>query len=136
MLEPERFDRFFKLALHLRICKGGLCARVRGADQDICLYAGLLRCFGEVKVEIEVNLALCFYAACSRFCRTEPAEQDLGLQLAWEEGWPFRRIGRGYGGELCGGGGVGEVAAGVGEDGGEGGVREELREDVRALLSP
>ena len=43
-------------------------------------------------------------------------------------------VGGGYRVELGGGGGVGEVAATVGVYGGEGGVGEELAEDVSALF--
>lgn len=45
----------------------------------------------------------------------------------------MRCVGRGYGLDLGGAGGVGEGAAGVGVDGGEGGVREEMCEDGGAL---
>ena len=51
----------------------------------------------------------------------------------WELGGPGGGVGRGDGLQLCGACWVGEVAARVGVDGGEGGVGEERGEDVGAL---
>ena len=50
-----------------------------------------------------------------------------------ELGGPGGRVGRGDGLQFCGACWVGEVAARVGVDGGEGGVCEERGEDVGAL---
>jgi len=63
----------------------------------------------------------------------EGAEEDAGVCGRGELGGPGGGVGRGDGLQFCGACWVGEVAARVGVDGGEGGVCEERGEDVGAL---
>ena len=120
VFELERFNCFFKLALHPRIRHRTLTIRSSRANQNTCLHASVFGCFCQLQVEIIIDLPLCLDTAGRRAGRTLGAEEDFGLDLAREKGGPLRGVGRGDRIKFRGGGWVGEFTAGVSIDGGEG----------------
>lgn len=131
MLEPQFLNRVFELPFHLGIEHHALAAAPCAGDEDVCLDAGILRCFGEGEVQLEVDFALVCDAACGGAGRAESAEEDVWRWGGGERRGPGEGVGVFEG--LKFGRGGGEGFAGVGEDDGEGWVPEEGGEDVRAL---
>lgn len=133
MREPQLADRLLQLALHLGVRHGRLRVRPRRRDQHVRRAAGRARRPRQLQVQVQVDLALVVDPAgrCAR--RAQRGEEDLRRGAGREGAGPGARVGQLQRVQLRARGRVGQLAAGVGLDGGDGGVGEEVGEDVRAL---
>jgi hypothetical protein len=68
MLEPQSFDRFFQLPLHLRIRKIALSVRAVAAYQDVGFHTSSFGCLRQFQIEVVIYILLCIEATnlCAR----------------------------------------------------------------------